>query len=379
MEAEVPCPSSHPLDLIPFFRRWSPSPLRDVLYTALWNCAIGLFLAAAGQAFTNGKAPFSDYLWHSLVVSNICGYLIHLALVTSDFILKDRLKRAARPLRLVYWVVVIGGCVVLGISLGTALLHGDNPLRYLGSGSAWQVMLPFALFFSVFMFLVQASGERRIQAETLAARQNEQLAATARLLAEARLRALQAQIEPHFLYNTLANVVSLIEVQPTQARHMLERFIDYLRASLNASRADHSTLGAEADLIAAYLDVLAVRMGARLRYTIDIDPALRGSALAPMLLQPVVENAIGHGLEPKVEGGTVRLSARMDGARLCVEVSDTGVGLGNAPARVGGGVGLSNLKARLASLYGSAAQVQLLENQPCGVTVRLLLPLSTEP
>src|SRR5207248_11474018 len=103
--------------------------------------------------------------------------------------------------------------------------------------------------------------------------------------------ALQAQIEPHFLYNTLANVVSLIGPRPARAQHMLERFIDYLRASLAASRQDCATLGAEADLIAAYLDVLAVRMGERLRYRIEVPDTLRALPIAPMLLQPLVENA----------------------------------------------------------------------------------------
>jgi sensor histidine kinase YesM len=227
--------------------------------------------------------------------------------------------------------------------------------------------------------MVRTAADRRIERETLAARQNEMMAASARLLAEARLRALQAQIEPHFLYNTLANVVSLIGPQPAQAQHMLERFIDYLRASLNASREERSTLGAETRLIAAYLDVLKVRMGDRLRYRIEVPDELKQFVIAPMLLQPVVENAIAHGLEPKVEGGEVVLSARVQGEQLCLQISDTGAGLSTAPSKPGGGVGLSNLRDRLRTLYDGAAQVQLLENQPCGMTVRLLLPLNASP
>jgi LytS/YehU family sensor histidine kinase len=156
---------------------------------------------------------------------------------------------------------------------------------------------------------------------------------------------------------------------------MLERFIDYLRASLTASRAEHATVGAELDLAAAYLDVLAVRMGSRLRYRIDAADAVRAVRMAPMLLQPVVENAVMHGLEPKVDGGEIVLRAQADGAMLRIEVADTGAGLHAGPARPGGGVGLANLRARLRSLYGASAQLQLLENQPCGMTVRLLLPL----
>jgi sensor histidine kinase YesM len=236
-------------------------------------------------------------------------------------------------------------------------------------------LLPFALFTAVFMFAVIILGERRIAHETLAMRQREQIASAAQLIAEARLRSLQAQIEPHFLYNTLANVVGMIDTQPVQARHMLERFIDYLRASLDASRAETATLGAELDLVAAYLDVLAVRMGPRLRYRYEIEDGCRDIAIAPMLLQPVVENAVSHGLEPKVEGGEITLRAFRQGPQLCIEVSDTGAGLSGAPPKPGGGVGLSNLRARLRSRYDGAAQVQLLENQPCGITLRIVLPL----
>ena len=143
-----------------------------------------------------------------------------------------------------------------------------------------------------------------------------------------------------------------------------------------------TTLASEAALLAAYLDVLAVRMGDRLRYRIDVPEELRGYAMAPMLLQPVVENAISHGLEPKVEGGEIVISARLLGDGVCVQVSDTGAGLGGtgtASHKPGGGVGLSNLRERLRSLYGGAARVELLENQPCGMTVRLMLPLNASP
>jgi sensor histidine kinase YesM len=156
---------------------------------------------------------------------------------------------------------------------------------------------------------------------------------------------------------------------------MLERFIDYLRASLAASRADTATLGAELDLVAAYLDVLAVRMGPRLRYRFEVEEGCRDIVIAPMLLQPVVENAVSHGLEPKVEGGTINVRAFRRDAQLWIEVSDTGAGLGASAPKPGGGVGLSNLRARLRSLHDGAAQVQLLENQPCGITLRIMLPL----
>ena len=362
--------SSHPLDLIPLFRRWPSSPARDLLYTGIWNTLLALFLVVAGRLFSGHGGPFWDDFYPTLVLSNVIGYLIHGAMLAATRLLRGWPARARGLPRLLFYVTLVALCVVLGIALGSALLKGVNPLHYLTRSATLTPLLPFALFTAVFIL-----GERRIATETLALRQSEQIASAAQLVAEARLRSLQAQIEPHFLYNTLANVVGMIETRPLQARHMLERFIDYLRASLDASRADTATLGAELDLVAAYLDVLAVRMGPRLRYRYEIEAGCREMAIAPMLLQPVVENAVAHGLEPKVEGGEITVRAFRQGQQLCIEVSDTGAGLSGAPPKPGGGVGLSNLRARLRSLYDGAAQVQLLENQPCGITLRILLPL----
>jgi signal transduction histidine kinase len=366
---------SHPLDLIPVFRHWPRSRFRNLVYTGVWNTLIALFLAGASMMFDSRGYDFVTYFLPNWLISNLAGYLIHGALEGLDFALRGWPSRARGIPRVLYHIGVITLCVVLGIAVGNALLKGVSPLDYLTRGSALAPVVPFSLFMGMFMFIVLMASERRIDSETMAARQSEQIAAAAQLLAEARLRALQAQIEPHFLYNTLANVLGLIDTQPEQARHMLERFIDFLRASLTASRAEHATLGAELDLAAAYLDVLAVRLGPRLRYRIEAPDAARAIRIAPMLVQPIVENAVMHGLEPKVDGGEIVLRAHADARQLVIEVADSGAGLSDKPARPGGGHGLANLRARLRSLYGAGAQVQLLENEPCGMTVRVLLPL----
>ncbi len=371
--------SSHPLDLIPLFRRWPSSPARDVLYTGIWNIMLALFLVIIGRLAGDGDDTFWEDFYPSMVISNIIGYLIHGSLMAASRLLRGWPERASGAPRMALYIVIVGACVVIGIALGSAFLKGANPLDYLSRSAALTPLLPFALFTAVFMLVVIMLGERRLATETLALRQSEQIASAARMIAEARLRSLQAQIEPHFLYNTLANVVGMIDTEPVQARRMLERFIDYLRASLDASRADTATLGAELDLVGAYLDVLAVRMGARLRYRFEIEAGCRDLVIAPMLLQPVVENAVAHGLEPKVEGGEITLRAYRKDGQLCIEVSDTGAGLREAPPKPGGGVGLSNLRARLRSLYDGAAQVQLLENEPCGITLRIVLPLRETP
>jgi sensor histidine kinase YesM len=366
---------AHPLEIIAPFRRWPRSRARDLLYTGIWNSMIALALTLSQHYLGERSASFWSVLHPNLVISNMIGYLIHFAV--------QSVSRLIRPTTvfarvLVVYVAVVGSCVVLGMTLAAALLQGINPLRYLASNATLVQLLPFALLTAVFMVAVFLSGERRVANQLERLRQSEQLANAAQLVAEARLRSLQAQIEPHFLYNTLANVVGLIETQPQQARHMLERFIDYLRGSLAASRADSATLGAELDLVAAYLDVLAVRMGPRLRHRFEIGRGCRDIVIAPMLLQPVVENAVAHGLEPKVEGGEIVIRAVREAQQLVLEVSDSGAGLSGAPTKPGGGVGLSNLRARLRTLYDGAAQVQLLENQPCGITLRIVLPLKEE-
>jgi sensor histidine kinase YesM len=187
----------------------------------------------------------------------------------------------------------------------------------------------------------------------------------------ANLRALQAQIEPHFLFNTLANVASLVDPDPAKAKRMLESFIRFLRGSLNATRGESTTLVQEAELIASYLDVLQIRMGGRLRYEVDIPPELHAVALPPMLLQPVVENSIRHGLEPKVEGGLVRVHAHRNGAGVAVEISDTGVGFA---ATTRGGVGLTNVRDRLRLIYGERASLVVSEAALGGAVVTLTLP-----
>ncbi len=165
--------------------------------------------------------------------------------------------------------------------------------------------------------------------------------------------------------------MSLVDPDPAKAKRMLESFIRFLRASLNATRRESTTLGEEKELIGAYLDVLKVRMETRLRYSIEIDPELESFTLPPMLLQPVIENAIRHGLEPKVEGGEVVFSARREGDRVAIEIADSGVGF--APV-TRGGVGLANLRDRLKVLYGDAASFDIGENAPSGSRITLRLP-----
>lgn len=200
---------------------------------------------------------------------------------------------------------------------------------------------------------------------------------TQRQVTEAQLRLLQAQIEPHFLFNTLANVQGLMDYEPAQARRMLDAFTDYLRASLLQMRAEDVSLGQELALVQSYLTVMQCRMGARLQTRIEVPDELHAARIPPLLLQPLVENALHHGLEPQVQGGTVVLRARAQGAGFMLEIADDGVGLEHSRRhpRRGNGVALSNIRDRLLAAYGPKAQL-LIEAaaEGHGTCVRLHFP-----
>jgi sensor histidine kinase YesM len=190
---------------------------------------------------------------------------------------------------------------------------------------------------------------------------------------QARLQTLQAQIEPHFLFNTLANVRRLYELDGVRGRRMLDHLMRYLEVALPSMRDERSTLAREAALIDAYLQVQQVRMGRRLGFAIHIEPELAGMEVPPMMLLTLAENAVKHGLAPLPEGGRIDVAAVRDGARLRLEVVDDGRGFGGDSA--GSGTGLANIRARLAALHGDAARLDLAANAPRGVRATITLPI----
>ena len=187
---------------------------------------------------------------------------------------------------------------------------------------------------------------------------------------EAKLSALQAQVEPHFLYNTLASVQALTEVDPQQANAMTGHLIQYLRNALPKMRESVSTVGQEIELVRAYLNILQMRMGKRLAFEIDVPPELMEAPFPPLMLPSLVENAIKHGLEPQREGGTVTIRVTANG-KLRVSVLDTGRGFADT---LGSGVGLANIRERLAALYGDAGKLTLEAREPHGVEAAIEVP-----
>jgi signal transduction histidine kinase len=189
--------------------------------------------------------------------------------------------------------------------------------------------------------------------------------------AEARLQVLEAQIEPHFLFNTLAHVKRLYQVDRGAGARMLRNLKAYLAVALPEMRRTQSTLVRELAHVTAYLDIQQIRMGRRLAYGIDLPPALHDARMPPLMLLTLVENAVKHGLSPSPHGGRIDVGVALDGDRLRVAVADTGVGFTKSK---GTGAGLANIRARLSAQYGSAASFSLTTNAPNGLIASLFLP-----
>jgi len=185
---------------------------------------------------------------------------------------------------------------------------------------------------------------------------------------QARLQLMQAQVEPHFLFNTLANVQHLVETDPASASRMLDSLIRYLRAAMPQMRESATDLGREVDMSRAFLEITRVRMGSRLTFDLDVPDDLRGKPFPPMMLISLVENAVKHGIDPCCDAGTISIRAREEGGKLTVAVADTGEGI--LPKK-GTGVGLSNIRERLKTLYGNTARLVLQENHPHGVVAAI--------
>ena len=236
------------------------------------------------------------------------------------------------------------------------------------------------------MFIVYLDAMRhRIENEAAARVEAQQLAA------ESQLRLLRAQLEPHMLFNTLANLRSLVEIEPRLAQSMIDQIILYLRSALAASREESVTLGQEFAQLRAYLEIMALRMGSRLSYQLELPEGLQSFAIPPMLLQPLVENAIKHGIEPKIGGGDIQVRACRNGGAIEITVADTGLGLNGhepmapgAPASAGtldatlngasSGYGLVHVRERLHAFYGSSASLSLDDNSPAGVRAIVRIP-----
>ncbi len=255
-----------------------------------------------------------------------------------------------------------------------------NGMWRVGVGSVLiLIFIPLFVMLLIAKFFIDRSHRALAFAEEK--EEEAQLSDMRRQMTEARLQALQAQVEPHFLYNTLANVQALTEIDPPAANQLVGHLIAYLRAALPKMRESTSTVGQEVERVRAYLNILKMRMGERLAFDIQVADDLLTLPFPPMMLPTLVENAIKHGLEPQREGGRIDVlvtRAWRDGQdRLLLQVTDTGAGLSEQDVQSGSGVGLSNLRERLRALYGDAGRFTLEANDPCGVVATIDVPAQT--
>jgi signal transduction histidine kinase len=272
-------------------------------------------------------------------------------------------------------IAALAAAVIMSAGVGVMLRIGFVLWRV--GGNAPDMLFYVWARYALLGGMLAVVGEfYRHEVASIAALQRAEIDRTAleREMAEARLQVLQAQIEPHFLFNTLANVRRLYDTHRAAGETMLDNLMRYLEVALPRMRDSDSTLGRDAELVESFLRVQQIRMGQRLAFSIDIPEQLRAHTVPPMMLLTLAENAIKHGLNPSLDGGMIRIAARAEGDWLILSVGDTGVGF--APGS-GVGTGLANIRARLAAQFGDGANLALENNDLGGVTATITLPLSS--
>ena len=317
-----------------------------------------LVFSAHGADAWLDAGRWAGWYGQTLVISLCIGILIHLLFDVSRRlgIGPARLAGWKRWQRTLFFAGLPMAGVAVGWPLGVLLANPGREFDFTSPG-AFNAVAGWVLLTLLLTFLISAwfaDKASRLDAE--------------RRATEAQLRLLLAQIEPHFLFNTLANVQSLMDHDLPKARRMLTSFTEYLRSSLGALRHEQEPLAQELELAGHYLQLQQARMDERLRFSLDVDEAARQVPVPPLLLQPLVENAVVHGLEPSI-----------DGQQLVLEVQDDGLGP-DAPSRragcTGTGLALDNIRQRLRSRYGAQASLQLVAGRP-GTVARITLPVDT--
>ncbi len=339
-----------------------------------------LNLAIAMLLTVGGLGRFVGNLVVSMCIGLVCWLIIdggrHVVAVLRDRWRVARGLPPGHPFGFPGWHWLLALCV-LGLALGPILgnlmaaqLTGDHipgmwPFSGSGTGMTWLLTLLASVIAVLTLSLLERLAHARADAE-----------AARRAAAENQLKLLQSQLEPHMLFNTLANLRVLIGLDPPRAQAMLDRLIAFLRATLSASRSAMHPLGTEFERIGDYLALMGIRMGGRLQTQLSLPAELQAVGVPPLLLQPLVENSIKHGLEPKVAGGRIEVTARCDGDMLELSVLDSGVGLGASVQPGNSHFGLQQVRERLHTLYGSRASLVLQEAPGGGTRASIRLPMN---
>ncbi len=357
--------------------RMLPRPLLERLrYAVVLWLLVPFVLTLLDIAGTLGNDP-ADHLpdWTTFVLTQYWYHLNEYAPVVAIMSLAVHYAPARTAIRM----PLLAACLVVSCAASGVLRDwvsdelGPISTR---SGDQWiqdasnliATLMPAALLTAVYELY-----RRGLRADEEALSLRTARATLVTELSRARLQALRAQVEPHFLFNTLANLRRLYQTDASEGRTMMQRLIEYLRIALPSLKRERISLREEARLIGAYLDLHRMRMGSRLHYEIAFPPELLDTLVPPMMLLTLVENAIKHGLAPLPEGGFLRIAAQRSGDVIELDVSDSGRGMSEGS---GHGTGLANIRARLAALYGAQASLRLSMNRPCGVSAILRFPVA---
>jgi signal transduction histidine kinase len=285
--------------------------------------------------------------------------------------------------KLLRYVLVTPVLALLGGAMGVTLVNlfkGQEPFAWLFDNAALRHVvigvLIFACLYATFTAIIAHLRNREYAALTVRLELERRESELSRALAESKLKMLQLQIEPHFLFNTLGSAQQLAQASSPAAARLIGDLIRFLRAATTPMRQDTSTLAEEAAMIRAYLDIMRVRLSGRLDYELALADELGGFRLPPGILITLVENAIKHGIEPYAPGGSIRVSAARLRDEVVISVADTGAGMPEAP---GQGIGLANIRERLSLLYADRAQLKLMSNEPRGFVAELRLPAEGLP
>lgn len=333
--------------------------LIDLLYTIIISTLIAAFLTFTGittQSFII-----------NLIVSQSFGISICSIIMFLLWIFKPE-KTASLAF---IFTIGVGSGILIGLQIGPFVLQQifSIVLKPQDRGLLQTIIIAIA-FGSAVSYFFYAKSRLRVSEEEIQQERIKRLSIEKEAL-ETNLRLLQAQIEPHFLFNTLSNVLSLIDTDPTNGKSMLVDLIHYLRTSLSRTFPDPITLDQEIDMIKAYLNIQKIRMGERLHFKIELSDAVRKYPFPPMLLQPLVENAVKHGLEPKMEGGAIMIKVGEEDEVIRIEISDDGQGFSSFNKT---GVGIGNVRERIRLLYGEKGRLILEENKPNGVRAIIEVP-----
>jgi sensor histidine kinase YesM len=332
------------------------SAVKSLFYTLIFDTIIALFLTAM---------DFGDGFWINFIMSQSIGLSCCTAILASLYFFPSD-KPILQAVRVAVALLIGSLC---GSFLGT-ILSGLGPAIIFGKHGLFQLLILGVMFGTIITYFF-SSRAQIAESKTLIQEEKIKRLTSEKQAAEANLKMLQAQIEPHFLFNTLSNVLNLLDNDVAKGKSMLVDFTSYLRTSLVKIRGQRTTLGHEMEMIRAYLNIFKVRMENRLNFSIELPEPLAEIEFPPMLLQPLVENAVKHGLEPKIEGGNIMIKAEEKNGFLSLEVIDTGIGI---TGHYHSGLGLSNVRERLESLYDNRASVSLEANQPCGVKATIEVP-----